>query len=36
MVNRENVFESVRALYRDEQEQIMGEYPFCVNDVGGA
>ena len=42
MVNRENVFESVTALYRDKREQIMGEYPLCVRflnekaiDVGG-
>ena len=42
MVNRENIFESVTALYREKREQIMGEYPFRVRfmnekaiDVGG-
>ena len=38
MVNHENVFEPVTALYRHKREQIMGEYPFLNDkaiDVGG-
>ena len=42
MVNHENIFESVTALFREKREQIMGEYLFRVRfmnekviDVGG-